>query len=155
MVYKMHWTWQQTENLSISVSICSSRVEDPLKEMAEYMESSRDEVWEKTSCNKQVTLLVYQEGDQLELLRVVDRGDGTLTPLSESLRWIGFHLRVSLRKGETSCGVPISCMSTLGCQNYLTILTRLTKFHASPLSSPSHLSYIILKLFFLWLIGVI
>lgn len=61
-------------------------VEDPLKEMAEYMESSRDEVWEKTSCNKQVTLLVYQEGDQLNFFRVVDRGDGTLTPLSESLR---------------------------------------------------------------------
>ncbi|XP_059738709.1 AN1-type zinc finger protein 4 isoform X4 [Bos taurus] len=60
-------------------------LEDPLKDMAEYMDSSRDEVWEKTSCNKQVTLLVYQEGDQLNFFRVVDRGDGTLTPLSESL----------------------------------------------------------------------
>ncbi|KAB0351452.1 hypothetical protein FD754_016309 [Muntiacus muntjak] len=68
--------------------INTSRVpmEDPLKEMAEYVDSSRDEVWEKTSCNKQVTLLVYQEGDQLNFFRVVDRGDGTLTPLSESLR---------------------------------------------------------------------
>ncbi|XP_065778866.1 AN1-type zinc finger protein 4 isoform X2 [Muntiacus reevesi] len=67
--------------------INTSRVpmEDPLKEMAEYVDSSRDEVWEKTSCNKQVTLLVYQEGDQLNFFRVVDRGDGTLTPLSESL----------------------------------------------------------------------
>ncbi|KAF0872694.1 ZFAN4 protein, partial [Crocuta crocuta] len=62
-------------------------VEDPLKEMAEYMDSSRDEVWEKTSCNKQVTFLVYREGDQLNFFRVVDRGDGTLTPLSESLRY--------------------------------------------------------------------
>nr|XP_025140723.1 AN1-type zinc finger protein 4 isoform X2 [Bubalus bubalis] len=60
-------------------------LEDPLKKMAEYMDSSRDEVWEKTSCNKQVTLVVYQEGDQLNFFRVVDRGDGTLTPLSESL----------------------------------------------------------------------
>ncbi|XP_039089576.1 AN1-type zinc finger protein 4 isoform X2 [Hyaena hyaena] len=60
-------------------------MEDPLKEMAEYMDSSRDEVWEKTSCNKQVTFLVYREGDQLNFFRVVDRGDGTLTPLSESL----------------------------------------------------------------------
>ncbi|XP_008579750.1 PREDICTED: AN1-type zinc finger protein 4 [Galeopterus variegatus] len=60
-------------------------MEDPLREMAEYMESSRDEVWEKTSCNKQVTFLVYREGDQLNFFRVVDRGDGTLTPLSESL----------------------------------------------------------------------
>ncbi|XP_052575401.1 WASH complex subunit 2 isoform X9 [Peromyscus californicus insignis] len=61
-------------------------VEDPLRELAEYMDSSRDEVWEKTSCNKQVTFLVYREGDQLNFFRVVDRGDGTLTPLSESLR---------------------------------------------------------------------
>ncbi|XP_045884051.1 AN1-type zinc finger protein 4 isoform X2 [Meles meles] len=60
-------------------------MEDPLREMAEYMDSSRDEVWEKTSCNKQVTFLVYREGDQLNFFRVVDRGDGTLTPLSESL----------------------------------------------------------------------
>ncbi|XP_074238207.1 AN1-type zinc finger protein 4 isoform X3 [Saimiri boliviensis] len=59
--------------------------EDPLREMAEYLDSSRDEVWEKTSCNKQVTFLVYREGDQLNFFRVVDRGDGTLTPLSESL----------------------------------------------------------------------
>ncbi|XP_029391479.1 AN1-type zinc finger protein 4 isoform X4 [Mus pahari] len=60
-------------------------VEDPLRELAEYMDSSRDEVWEKASCNKQVTFLVYREGDQLNFFRVVDRGDGTLTPLSESL----------------------------------------------------------------------
>ncbi|XP_022355450.1 AN1-type zinc finger protein 4 isoform X2 [Enhydra lutris kenyoni] len=60
-------------------------MEDPLREMAEYMDSSRDEVWEKASCNKQVTFLVYREGDQLNFFRVVDRGDGTLTPLSESL----------------------------------------------------------------------
>ncbi|XP_027954531.1 AN1-type zinc finger protein 4 isoform X2 [Eumetopias jubatus] len=60
-------------------------MEDPLREMAEYMDSSRDEVWEKTSCNKQVTFLVYREGDQLNFFRVVDKGDGTLTPLSESL----------------------------------------------------------------------
>ncbi|XP_074088682.1 AN1-type zinc finger protein 4 isoform X2 [Macrotis lagotis] len=59
-------------------------MEDPLREMAEYMDSSRDEVWEKASCNK-VTFLVYREGDQLNFFRVVDRGDGTLTPLSESL----------------------------------------------------------------------
>ncbi|XP_014443042.1 AN1-type zinc finger protein 4 isoform X2 [Tupaia chinensis] len=59
-------------------------MEDPLREMAEFMDHSRDEGWEKT-CNKQVTFLVYREGDQLNFFRVVDRGDGTLTPLSESL----------------------------------------------------------------------
>ncbi|XP_069720348.1 AN1-type zinc finger protein 4 isoform X2 [Phaenicophaeus curvirostris] len=60
-------------------------VEDPVREMAEYMDPSRDEIWEKGSSNKQVTFLVYREGDQLNFFRVVDRGDGTLTPLSESL----------------------------------------------------------------------
>ena len=55
--------------------------------MAEYMEANRDELLDKIpGGNRQVTLLVYKEGDQLNFFRVVDRGDGTLTPLSESLR---------------------------------------------------------------------
>ncbi|XP_041921147.1 AN1-type zinc finger protein 4 [Alosa sapidissima] len=60
-------------------------VDNSLKEMAEYMEASREEVWEKAVPNKQVTFLVYREGDQLNFFRVVDRGDGTLTPVSESI----------------------------------------------------------------------
>ncbi|XP_045214061.2 AN1-type zinc finger protein 4-like isoform X1 [Mercenaria mercenaria] len=61
-------------------------MEDPaLREMAEYVEANRDEIWEKLPGNRQVTLLVFREGDQLNFFRVVDRGDGTLTPLSESL----------------------------------------------------------------------
>ncbi|KAL0964595.1 hypothetical protein UPYG_G00326200 [Umbra pygmaea] len=61
-------------------------VEDPVKEMAELMEGSREDGWEKSlPNNKQVTFLVYREGDQLNFFRVVDRGDGTLTPVSESL----------------------------------------------------------------------
>lgn len=61
-------------------------VEDPaIREMTEYMEANRDEIWEKLPGNRQVTLLVFREGDQLNFFRVVDRGDGTLTPLSESL----------------------------------------------------------------------
>ncbi|KAL2083607.1 hypothetical protein ACEWY4_021380 [Coilia grayii] len=60
-------------------------VDNPLKEMAEYMEASQEEVWEKAVPNKQVTFLVYREGDQLNFFRVVDRGDGTLTPVSESI----------------------------------------------------------------------
>ncbi|XP_033064458.1 AN1-type zinc finger protein 4 isoform X3 [Trachypithecus francoisi] len=74
--------------------------EDPVRKMAEYLDSSRVEVWEKTSCNKQVTFLVYQEGDQLNFFPAVDRGDGTLTPLSDSSKKIGFHLHVLRRKGE-------------------------------------------------------
>lgn len=54
--------------------------------MAEYMDPARDKIWEKGPSNKQVTFLVYREGDRLNFFRVVDRGDGTLTPLSESLR---------------------------------------------------------------------
>jgi len=61
-------------------------VEDPIREMAEYVDPSRDEIWERGPSNKEVTFLVYREGDQLNFFRVVDRGDGTLTPLSESMR---------------------------------------------------------------------
>ncbi|CAI9743352.1 AN1-type zinc finger protein 4-like [Octopus vulgaris] len=57
-------------------------IEDPaIKEMAEYMDSNKDEF----GTNRQLTLLVFREGDQLNFFRVMDRGDGTLTPLSESL----------------------------------------------------------------------
>lgn len=61
-------------------------MEDPIKEVADLMESTKEEGWEKSVTNKQVTFVVYREGDQLNFFRVVDRGDGTLTPLSESLR---------------------------------------------------------------------
>ncbi|XP_071953693.1 AN1-type zinc finger protein 4-like isoform X2 [Antedon mediterranea] len=61
-------------------------MEDPaVREMAEYMEANKEEIWERVPGNRQVTLLVFREGDQLNFFRVVDRGDGTLTPLSESL----------------------------------------------------------------------
>nr|AAB04151.1 ubiquitin-like fusion protein [Xenopus laevis] len=58
---------------------------NPIREIAEYMDPIREDSWEKGPSNKQVTFLVYQEGEQLNFFRVVDRGDGTLTPLSESL----------------------------------------------------------------------
>ncbi|XP_020503764.2 AN1-type zinc finger protein 4 [Labrus bergylta] len=60
-------------------------LEDPIKDVADLMESTKEEGSEKTLSNKQVTFVVYREGDQLNFFRVVDRGDGTLTPLSESL----------------------------------------------------------------------
>ncbi|CAI9576872.1 unnamed protein product [Staurois parvus] len=40
---------------------------------------------EKLSSNKQVTFLVYRDGDQMNFFRVVDKRNGNLTPLSESL----------------------------------------------------------------------
>jgi len=62
-------------------------VEEPsMEEMAEYMDANRDEIWDKImNDDKQVTLLVFRDGDQLNFFRVYDRGDGTLTPYSESL----------------------------------------------------------------------
>lgn len=60
-------------------------MEDPIKEVADLMEGTKEEGWEKSLANKQVTFVVYREGDQLNFFRVVDRGDGTLTLLSESL----------------------------------------------------------------------
>ena len=64
-------------------------MEDPaIKEMAEYMDANRDEIFEKLPANRPVTLLVFREGDIFNFFRVVDRGDGTLTPLSESLRFV-------------------------------------------------------------------
>nr|XP_020665319.1 AN1-type zinc finger protein 4 isoform X2 [Pogona vitticeps] len=60
-------------------------MEDPVRDITEYMDPIRDEVWEKVPSSKQVTFLVYREGEQLNFFRIVDRGDGTLTPLTESL----------------------------------------------------------------------
>lgn len=70
-------------------------VDDSVKETSDCLDLRRDEVWEKSLPNKQVTFLVYREGDQLNFFRVVDRGDGTLTPVSESLR--------SVQSRQTAC----------------------------------------------------
>ena len=66
-------------------------MEDPIKEVADLMEGTKEEGWEKSLANKQVTFVVYREGDQLNFFRVVDRGDGSLTLLSESLRSANCH----------------------------------------------------------------
>ncbi|XP_068424349.1 AN1-type zinc finger protein 4 [Clinocottus analis] len=60
-------------------------IDDPIKEVTDLMEGTKEEGWEKSLANKQVTFVVYRENDQLNFFRVVDRGDGTLTPLSESV----------------------------------------------------------------------
>lgn len=57
-----------------------------MRDISDCIDAGRDEMWEKSLPNKQVTFLVYREGDQLNFFRVLDRGDGTLTPVSESLR---------------------------------------------------------------------
>ncbi|XP_017288300.1 AN1-type zinc finger protein 4 [Kryptolebias marmoratus] len=77
-------------------------LEDPVKEVADLMESTKEDGWEKSLTNKQVTFVVYREGDQLNFFRVVDRGDGTLTPLSESLSGGSVHNGYSEEDGESS-----------------------------------------------------
>ncbi|KAM8858372.1 AN1-type zinc finger protein 4 isoform 2-T4 [Spinachia spinachia] len=58
-------------------------IDDPIKEVTDLI--TKEEGWQKSLANKQVTFVVYRENDQLNFFRVIDRGDGTLTPLSESM----------------------------------------------------------------------
>jgi AN1-type zinc finger and ubiquitin domain-containing protein 1 len=61
-----------------------------IREMSEYVESSRDDCElipsSSSSSNKNVTFLVLRDGDQYNFFQVIDRGDGTLSPLSGSVR---------------------------------------------------------------------
>lgn len=61
-----------------------------LRDMSEYFDNSRDD-GELSSdllpaSNKNVTFLVLRDGDQFNFFQVIDRGDGTLSPLSGSVR---------------------------------------------------------------------
>uniref|UniRef100_A0A1A8RG71 Zinc finger, AN1-type domain 4 n=1 Tax=Nothobranchius rachovii TaxID=451742 RepID=A0A1A8RG71_9TELE len=76
-------------------------LEDPIKEVADLMESSKDEGWEKSLTNKQVTFVVYRDGEQLNFFQVLDRGDGALTPLSESLSGGSVHNAYAEEDGES------------------------------------------------------
>ena len=78
-----------TNPLHLSVLV---PVEDAasLREMAEYFsaaaaaDGSREEM---APSNRPVTVIVYQNGDQVNFFRVVDR-DATASPTAESLRWV-------------------------------------------------------------------
>lgn len=66
-------------------------IEDNLiRDMSEYIENGRDEYGvgsdSMPSANKNVTFLVLRDGDQYNFFQVIDRGDGTLSPLSGSMR---------------------------------------------------------------------
>ncbi|XP_060728328.1 AN1-type zinc finger protein 4 isoform X1 [Tachysurus vachellii] len=80
-------------------------IENSVKHSSDCLDSKKDEVWEKSLSNKQVTFLVYKEGDQLNVFRVVDRGDGTLTPVSKSLSSGSVH---NVYAEEEEEGVSIS-----------------------------------------------
>ncbi|CAF1205739.1 unnamed protein product [Adineta steineri] len=70
-------------------------IEDNLiRDMSEYIENSQDDYGisndllpssSSSSSNKNVTFLVLRDGDQFNFFQVLDRGDGTLSPLSGSI----------------------------------------------------------------------
>ncbi|KAI5606781.1 AN1-type zinc finger protein 4 [Silurus asotus] len=92
-------------------------IESSVKDTSDCLDSKRDEVWEKSLSNKQVTFLVYKEGDQLNVFRVVDRGDGNLTPVSKSLRNGSMH---NMYTEEEEKGIGISS-AQLTLENSITM----------------------------------
>jgi len=63
-----------------------------IRDMSEYIESNRDDCTissdllpSSSASNKNVTFLVLRDGDQFNFFQVIDRGDGTLSPLSGSI----------------------------------------------------------------------
>ncbi|XP_037088591.1 AN1-type zinc finger protein 4-like [Pollicipes pollicipes] len=54
-------------------------------EMQQLMEmQSREASWDGDTSGRQVTLLVFREGDQVNFYRVMENTDGTFSPLSDS-----------------------------------------------------------------------
>ncbi|KAM9803970.1 AN1-type zinc finger protein 4 [Neosynchiropus ocellatus] len=84
-------------------------MEDPIKDVSDLMDSTKEENWEKTLNNKQVTFVVYREGEKYNFFRVVDRGDGTLTPLSESVSGGSvYNMYTEEEEGESSAAAQQS-----------------------------------------------
>ncbi|XP_019881882.2 uncharacterized protein LOC109609607 isoform X2 [Aethina tumida] len=54
-----------------------------LKELKELLESTREELGEKLSPGSKVSVLVFKEGDIINLLRVIENEDGSYSPYSE------------------------------------------------------------------------
>lgn len=66
-----------------------------LRDVSDLMEEIQEEsnLWTNNdsshSINKHVTLLLFRDGDHLNLLRVIDRGDVT-SPVSGAMRYFYF-----------------------------------------------------------------
>jgi len=60
---------------------CRSPKYSPVSSLHDKSASKSD----KNNHQKQVTLLLYRDGEQLNFFRIVDRGDGTLTPCSDTV----------------------------------------------------------------------
>ncbi|EFA08134.1 uncharacterized protein LOC663257 [Tribolium castaneum] len=54
-----------------------------LKELKELLENTRDEIGDKLAPGSKVSVLVFKEGDILNLLRVIENEDGSYSPYSE------------------------------------------------------------------------
>ena len=69
-----------------------------LRDMSDYVDNGRDDCPVSSevlpSANKNVTFLVLRDGDQFNFFQVIDRGDGTLSPLSGSMRFVSLSLFV-------------------------------------------------------------
>ncbi|XP_066994543.2 AN1-type zinc finger protein 4 [Anabrus simplex] len=61
------------------------------KELREFVETNRDDMFENLPPGCRVTVLVFRDGDQVNLFRVIENEDGTYSPLSES--WSGSSIR--------------------------------------------------------------
>lgn len=67
-----------------------------LRDVSDLMEIQEDSnLWTNNdsshSINKHVTLLLFRDGDHLNLLRVIDRGD-TISPISGAMRFGKFFM---------------------------------------------------------------
>jgi AN1-type zinc finger protein 4 len=62
-----------------------------VRDMSDYYDSSHDQSHVGNdlfaSTNTNVTFLVLRDGNQFNLFQVIDRGDGTVSPLSGSMRY--------------------------------------------------------------------
>lgn len=54
-----------------------------LKELKELLENTRDEIGDKLAPGSKVSVLVFKEGDIINLLRVIENEDGSYSPYSE------------------------------------------------------------------------
>ncbi|CAF0721874.1 unnamed protein product [Didymodactylos carnosus] len=63
-------------------------IEDSLiRDMSEYIDIKEDygDLFSSGTSNKNVTFLVLRDGDQFNFFQLIDRGDGTLSPMSGSM----------------------------------------------------------------------
>eukprot|EP00118_Oscarella_pearsei_P026294 m.309728 g.309728 ORF g.309728 m.309728 type:complete len:440 (+) comp47509_c0_seq1:222-1541(+) len=111
----------------------TSFADDPsFREMAKYVEANPEEIFDKiprpkSSGSRQVTLLVFRDGDQLNFFRVYDRGDGTLSPLSDASSCGDDDSNIDEEDGDGGDYEPISVEKILENEAMLRRLTALKR----------------------------